>query len=93
MKKIFISALMMMSAKGLFAQRIFGSFANDMELEVKVIYPSIVGLVFLVSFLFQLDKFFGDKKDIKGGFSNIIIYVGAVTVGGAVYLYLKSMSI
>lgn len=93
MKKIIISAMMIMSTKGLFAQRIFGSFASDIETEVKVIYPSIVGLVFLVSFLFNLDKFFGDKKDVKGGFTNMIIYVGGVTVGGAIYLYLKSISI
>lgn len=93
MKKILISVMMMMSAKALFAQRIFGSFASDMETEVKYIYPSIVGLVFLVCLIFNLDKFFGDKKDVKGGFTNMIIYVGGVTVGGAVYLYLKSISI
>lgn len=93
MKKIFISAMMMMSAKGLFAQRIFGSFASDMEMEVKVIYPVIVGLTFLVCVLFNLDKFMGEKRDVKAGFTNMIVYVGGVTVAGAIYLYLKSMSI
>ncbi|MGL5919433.1 MAG: hypothetical protein ACRCZQ_02885 [Bacteroidales bacterium] len=93
MKKILLSVAMLMFANQMFAQRIFGNFASEIESEVKTLFPIIIVVVFIICAFFNLPHFFGENRDVKKGISNIILYVGGVTLIGGVVTYLSSMSI
>lgn len=92
-KLILAASFCALSVNRLFAQDMFGSFAKDMKAEVEDYFPTIVGIVFVVSALFNLGKFFGEHRDIKQGISNILIFVGGVCLVMGVYHYLSGTSL
>ncbi|PCE63145.1 hypothetical protein B7P33_17205 [Sediminicola luteus] len=55
---------------------------------VRVIFPIILGVIFLIGFLFNAGHFFGENSDIKKGITRVLVFVllaGAV-VGIFTYL-------
>ena len=61
---------------------------NDISDTVRTIFPIILGVIFLVGFLFNAGHFFGENADLKKGITRVLVFVliaGAV-VGIFTYL-------
>ncbi|MGB3345444.1 MAG: hypothetical protein WBA61_16155 [Aequorivita sp.] len=61
---------------------------NDASDTIRAIFPIILGVIFLVGFLFNAGHFFGENADLKKGITRVLVFVliaGAV-VGIFTYL-------
>jgi len=61
---------------------------NDVSDTIRTIFPIILGVIFLVGFLFNAGHFFGENADLKKGITRVLVFVliaGAV-VGIFTYL-------
>lgn len=61
---------------------------NDIADTIRSIFPIILGVIFLVGFLFNAGHFFGENADLKKGITRVLVFVliaGAV-VGIFTYL-------
>lgn len=61
---------------------------NDISDTIRAIFPIILGVIFLVGFLFNAGHFFGENADLKRGITRVLVFVliaGAV-VGIFTYL-------
>ncbi|WP_091872949.1 hypothetical protein [Pricia antarctica] len=61
---------------------------NEISDTIRVIFPIILGVIFLVGFLFNAGHFFGENADLKKGITRVLVFVliaGAV-VGIFTYL-------
>ena len=90
MKKSFYAALFMsLLSFPAFAQ--IGGIENsvaDIADTIRAIFPIILGVIFLVGFLFNAGHFFGENADLKKGITRVLVFVliaGAV-VGIFTYL-------
>lgn len=88
-KSMYFNLLFFLLSTPLFAQ-IGGIEAsvNDISSTIRTIFPIILGVIFLVGFLFNAGHFFGENADLKKGITRVLIFVliaGAV-VGIFTYL-------
>ncbi len=61
---------------------------NDISDTIRTIFPIVLGVIFLVGFLFNAGHFFGENADLKKGITRVLVFVliaGAV-VGIFTYL-------
>lgn len=61
---------------------------SDISDTIRSVFPIILGVIFLVGFLFNAGHFFGENADLKKGITRVLIFVliaGAV-VGIFTYL-------
>ena len=61
---------------------------NQISDTIRTIFPIILGMIFLVGFLFNAGHFFGENADLKKGITRVLVFVliaGAV-VGIFTYL-------
>lgn len=61
---------------------------NDVSNTIRTIFPIILGVIFLIGFLFNAGHFFGENADLKKGITRVLVFVliaGAV-VGIFTYL-------
>ncbi|WP_066223765.1 hypothetical protein [Formosa haliotis] len=61
---------------------------NDVSNTIRSIFPIILGVIFLIGFLFNAGHFFGENSDLKKGITRVLVFVliaGAV-VGIFTYL-------
>ncbi|WP_431126158.1 hypothetical protein [Flagellimonas flava] len=61
---------------------------NEISDTIRVIFPIILGVIFLIGFLFNAGHFFGENADMKRGITRVLVFVliaGAV-VGIFTYL-------
>ena len=61
---------------------------EDISATIRNIFPIILGVIFLVGFLFNAGHFFGENSDLKKGITRVLVFVliaGAV-VGIFTYL-------
>ena len=61
---------------------------NDVSDTIRTIFPIILGVIFLIGFLFNAGHFFGVNADLKKGITRVLVFVliaGAV-VGIFTYL-------
>ncbi|OEJ99173.1 hypothetical protein A8C32_08345 [Flavivirga aquatica] len=88
-KSIFILLTFLMTSASSFAQ--IGGIedsVNDVSDTIRTIFPIILGVIFLVGFLFNAGHFFGENADLKKGITRVLVFVliaGAV-VGIFTYL-------
>jgi len=88
-KSLFATILLLFVSNSLFAQ--IGGIedsVNDISDTIRAIFPIILGVIFLVGFLFNAGHFFGENADLKKGITRVLIFVliaGAV-VGIFTYL-------
>lgn len=88
-KSFFFTLLMLLTSSALLAQ--IGGIedsVNDISNTIRAIFPIILGVIFLVGFLFNADHFFGENSDLKKGITRVLVFVliaGAV-VGIFTYL-------
>jgi hypothetical protein len=88
-KSLFILLVFLMTSASSFAQ--IGGIedsVNDVSDTIRAIFPIILGVIFLVGFLFNAGHFFGENADLKKGITRVLVFVliaGAV-VGIFTYL-------
>ena len=88
-KSIFVLLVFLMISASSFAQ--IGGIedsVNDVSDTIRTIFPIILGVIFLVGFLFNAGHFFGENADLKKGITRVLVFVliaGAV-VGIFTYL-------
>ena len=88
-KSIFILLAFLMTSASSFAQ--IGGIedsVNDVSDTIRTIFPIILGVIFLIGFLFNAGHFFGENADLKKGITRVLVFVliaGAV-VGIFTYL-------
>lgn len=88
-KSLFLTALLLFISNTLFAQ--IGGIedsVNDVSDTIRTIFPIILGVIFLIGFLFNAGHFFGENADLKKGITRVLVFVliaGAV-VGIFTYL-------
>ncbi|WP_421801266.1 hypothetical protein [Flagellimonas sp.] len=88
-KSFFITLLLLFTSSALLAQ--IGGIedsVNDISDTIRAIFPIILGVIFLVGFLFNAGHFFGENADLKKGITRVLVFVliaGAV-VGIFTYL-------
>ncbi|MDG1573303.1 hypothetical protein OZ410_13320 [Robiginitalea sp. M366] len=61
---------------------------NDVADTIRTIFPIVLGVIFLIGFLFNAGHFFGENADLKKGITRVLVFVliaGAV-VGIFTYL-------
>ncbi len=61
---------------------------DDIASTIRSIFPIILGVIFLIGFLFNAGHFFGENADLKKGITRVLVFVliaGAV-VGIFTYL-------
>lgn len=61
---------------------------DDVSDTIRAIFPIILGIIFLIGFLFNAGHFFGENADLKKGITRVLVFVliaGAV-VGIFTYL-------
>lgn len=88
-KSIYLASFFSLLSTSLFAQ--IGGIedsVNDISNTIRSIFPIILGVIFLVGFLFNAGHFFGENADLKKGITRVLVFVliaGAV-VGIFTYL-------
>ncbi|MCK0162080.1 hypothetical protein [Allomuricauda sp. F6463D] len=88
-KSLFVTILLLFVSSSTLAQ--IGGIedsVNDISETIRAIFPIILGVIFLVGFLFNAGHFFGENSDLKKGITRVLVFVliaGAV-VGIFTYL-------
>ncbi len=88
-KSMYLTALLFAISNLMFAQ--IGGIedsVNDVSDTIRSIFPIILGVIFLIGFLFNAGHFFGENADLKKGITRVLVFVliaGAV-VGIFTYL-------
>lgn len=70
------SAFLMLLSVPTFAQ--IGGIENsvaDIADTIRAVFPIILGVIFLVGFLFNAGHFFGEHADLKKGITRVLIFV------------------
>ena len=75
------------------AQSEFVRSLNDIRDKwMRPAYPIVAGIIFIGGSLFNMGHFFGESRDIKKGFTNILTYLGAALLVIAVFDTIVSMA-
>jgi heme/copper-type cytochrome/quinol oxidase subunit 3 len=88
-KSIYLTTLVLLISNSIFAQ--IGGIedsVNDVSDTIRTIFPLLLGVIFLIGFLFNAGHFFGENADLKKGITRVLVFVliaGAV-VGIFTYL-------
>ena len=81
-KSIYLATSVSLLSTSLFAQ-IGGieNSVNDVSDTIRSIFPIILGVIFLIGFLFNAGHFFGENSDLKKGITRVLVFV---LIAGAV---------
>ena len=88
-KSLFLTAFLLFLSNSIFAQ--IGGIEDsvtDVSDTIRTIFPILLGIIFLIGFLFNAGHFFGENADLKKGITRVLVFVliaGAV-VGIFTYL-------
>ncbi|MEL7270178.1 MAG: hypothetical protein AAGL34_11435 [Bacteroidota bacterium] len=88
-KAVYLTWAMLLMSLPIFAQ--IGGIedsVNDVSDTIRSIFPLLLGVIFLIGFLFNAGHFFGENADLKKGITRVLVFVliaGAV-VGIFTYL-------
>ena len=58
---------------------------NDVSDTPRAVFPIILGVIFLVGFLFNAGHFFGENADLKKGITRVLVFV--LIAGGVVGIF------
>lgn len=88
-KSTYVTLFSLLVSTAMFAQ--IGGIedsVNEVSDTIRAIFPIILGVIFLIGFLFNAGHFFGENADLKKGITRVLVFVliaGAV-VGIFTYL-------
>jgi len=64
---------------------------NDISDTIRAIFPIILGVIFLVGFLFNAGHFFGENADLKKGITRVLVFVLIAGAVVGIFTYLISI--
>ena len=64
---------------------------NDVSDTIRSIFPIILGVIFLVGFLFNAGHFFGENADLKKGITRVLVFVLIAGAVVGIFTYLISI--
>ena len=85
-KSLYLFAVLVLSSAAAFAQ--IGGIedsVNDVSDTIRAVFPIILGVIFLVGFLFNAGHFFGENADLKKGITRVLVFV--LIAGGVVGIF------
>lgn len=91
-KSIFLATFFSLLSKSLFVQ--IGGIEDsvaDISDTIRNIFPIILGVIFLVGFLFNAGHFFGENSDLKKGITRVLVFVLIAGVVVGIFSYLITM--
>ncbi|QED37195.1 hypothetical protein FK178_05495 [Antarcticibacterium arcticum] len=91
-KSIYPTLFLSMISFPLFAQ-IGGieNSVNDVAETIRTIFPILLGVIFLVGFLFNAGHFFGENADLKKGITRVLVFVLIAGAVVGIFTYLISI--
>lgn len=91
-KSNYFAALISLFSTSLFAQ--IGGIedsVNDVSDTIRTIFPIILGVIFLIGFLFNAGHFFGENADLKKGITRVLVFVLIAGAVVGIFTYLISI--
>ncbi|MFV8282597.1 hypothetical protein ACNKXS_13690 [Christiangramia marina] len=91
-KSFYLSILLLLLSSPIFAQ--IGGIedsVNDVSNTIRSIFPIILGVIFLVGFLFNAGHFFGENADLKKGITRVLVFVLIAGAVVGIFTYLISI--
>lgn len=88
-KSLYATSLLLFISNSIFAQ--IGGIedsVNDISDTIRAIFPIILGVIFLVGFLFNAGHFFGENSDLKKGITRVLVFVLIAGVVVGIFTYL-----
>ncbi len=64
---------------------------NDVSQTIRTVFPIILGVIFLVGFLFNAGHFFGENADLKKGITRVLVFVLIAGAVVGIFTYLISI--
>ncbi|MCX2838420.1 hypothetical protein HC174_12125 [Salinimicrobium sp. CDJ15-81-2] len=64
---------------------------NDIADTIRTIFPILLGVIFLVGFLFNAGHFFGENADLKKGITRVLVFVLIAGAVVGIFTYLISI--
>jgi len=95
MKKTFYSTLLLLLFSPVIFAQIGGieNSVDDMASTVRTIFPIILGVIFLVGFLFNAGHFFGENADLKKGITRVLVFVLIAGAVVGIFTYLIGIAV
>lgn len=93
-KSLFLLAALVLLSAPSFAQ-IGGieNSVNDVSTTIRVIFPIVLGVIFLIGFLFNAGHFFGENSDLKKGITRVLVFVLLAGAVVGIFTYLIGLTI
>ena len=91
-KSIYLTGLLSLISTSIFAQ--IGNIensVNDVADTIRTIFPILLGVIFLVGFLFNAGHFFGENADLKKGITRVLVFVLIAGAVVGIFTYLISI--
>ncbi|PQV51462.1 hypothetical protein CLV33_101385 [Jejuia pallidilutea] len=91
-KLIFAFLVLLLTSVSSFAQ--IGGIedsVNDVSNTIRTIFPIILGVIFLIGFLFNAGHFFGENADLKKGITRVLVFVLIAGAVVGIFTYLISI--
>lgn len=91
-KSLYVTALLLLVSNSIFAQ--IGGIedsVNDVSDTIRAIFPIILGVIFLIGFLFNAGHFFGENADLKKGITRVLVFVLIAGAVVGIFTYLISI--
>jgi hypothetical protein len=91
-KSIYFATFLSLLSTSLFAQ--IGGIedsVNDVGDTIRTIFPILLGVIFLVGFLFNAGHFFGENADLKKGITRVLVFVLIAGAVVGIFTYLISI--
>ena len=63
----------------------------DISDTIRSIFPILLGVIFLVGFLFNAGHFFGENSDLKKGLTRVLVFVLIAGAVVGIFTYLIGM--
>ncbi|MFS4449021.1 hypothetical protein [Maribacter sp. 2307UL18-2] len=64
---------------------------NEVSDTIRSIFPIILGVIFLIGFLFNAGHFFGENADLKKGITRVLVFVLIAGAVVGIFTYLISI--
>lgn len=91
-KSLFLTAFLLLISNTIIAQ--IGGIedsVNDVSDTIRAIFPIILGVIFLIGFLFNAGHFFGENADLKKGITRVLVFVLIAGAVVGIFTYLISI--
>ncbi|MEI6866379.1 hypothetical protein [Flavicella sp.] len=91
-KSLYATSLLLLISNSIFAQ--IGGIedsVNDVSDTIRAIFPIILGVIFLIGFLFNAGHFFGENADLKKGITRVLVFVLIAGAVVGIFTYLISI--